>query len=263
MTLHPFLLSFIAAALICLISLSGFIFYFVSAAQLKRILPYVVSLAVGILLGNAFIHLIPHSLEQIHSKELVLSLTIGGMIMFFFLEKGIRGHRHGDFSTQVDGDKLLIKPIGKMNLAGDFIHNFSDGAFIAISFIIDPQLGLGTTIAIVAHEIPQEISDTGTLMYSGYTLRRSLFLNFVSSLSAVLGVIVIMLVRGIVPIPLEYLLPVTAGGFIYIAASGLIPELFKNKTSGRSSIGQGVGIILGILLMVVTAKIETLFAHHQ
>lgn len=262
MTIHPLFSSLLATCLICLISLSGFVFYFVSAARLKRILPYIMGAAIGILLGNAFIHLIPHSLERIKSIELVSFLTIAGIVLFFFLEKGIRWHRHSLVSTEMSGNHLVIKPFGKMNLAGDFIHNFTDGAFIAISFIIDPHLGFGTTIAIAAHEIPQEISDTGALMYSGYTLKRALFLNFISSLSAILGVVLIILAQEIIPISLEYILPVTAGGFIYIAAAGMMPELHKRDVSHYSHLGQGAAILGGIILMLATAKLETLFTHN-
>jgi len=246
----------LAASFVCLLSLSGAVFYFVSPARLKKILPYLVSLAVGVLLGNAFIHLIPDALAEIGSIERVSLFTVLGIFLFFFIEKGMRWkHHHKVILTKISGDSTKIKPLGTMNLVGDFVHNFTDGTLIAGSFSISPQLGWITTLAIAAHEIPQEISDTGSLMYSGYSLKKALQLNFLCSLSCILGVLFILVLQKSVSVPIAYILPITAGGFIYIAASDMMPEL-QGRFSAKAHIGQGIAMISGLLFMWCAAWME-------
>ncbi len=253
--------SLLAASFVSLLSLSGIVFYFLSADRLKLILPYIVSMAVGILLGNSFLHLIPDAMEEIGSVEEVSILTMVGILLFFFIEKVLQGNKQPEaYSLEAStADFLVIKPLGKMNIVGDSVHNFTDGALIAISFAISPELGLVTTIAIAAHEIPQEIADTGALMYSGYSLKRSLTLNFFSSLPSLVGVLFIVLLQGVFPFSMQYLLPVIAGGFIYIAASDMMPELQRKFSSG-STVVQCLSIAFGILFMLITARLENLFA---
>lgn len=251
---------FIAAFIICLLSLSGAVFFFISSARLATIVPFLVSLAIGVLLGNAFIHLIPDALLAIGSMQEVSLYTLLGILLFFFIEKGMHWrHQHEIYVPEkINTITESIKPMGRLNLMGDFIHNFTDGTLIAGSFAVSPQLGVITTLAIAAHEIPQEISDTGTLMYSGYTLKKAIKLNFLCSLSCLLGVACIVLLDGFFSIPVQYMLPVTAGGFIYIATSDMMPELQK-KFSLQSHLGQGVGILAGLTIMIMAVSIENYF----
>lgn len=261
--LFMMLISLLAALFICLLSLSGAVFYLVQPQRLQTILPYFVALAVGVLLGNAFIHLIPDAVAEIGSIEEVLLFTLGGMLLFFFIEKGLRWkHHHQVYITNKSQDKIAdIKPLGKMNLLGDFIHNFTDGTLIAGSFTVSPQLGFITTAAIALHEIPQEVSDTGCLVYSGYSLKRALTSNFLCSLSCIVGVLFVFGLQELVNLPVAYLLPTAAGGFIYIAASDMMPELHGEFTP-RAHVGQGVMIVSGLLIMLGAAQLETLWAFH-
>lgn len=252
-----------AALFISLLSLSGAVFYLIRPQRLQTILPYFVALAVGVLLGNAFIHLIPDAVAEIGSIEEVLLFTLGGILLFFLIEKVLRWkHHHQVYITNKSLDKgAEVKPLGKMNLLGDFIHNFTDGTLIAGSFAVSPQLGFITTAAIALHEIPQEISDTGCLAYSGYSLKRAITLNFLCSLSVVLGVVFVFGLQELVNLPVAYLLPIAAGGFIYIAASDMMPELHGEFTP-RAHVGQGVMVVSGLLIMLGAAQLETLWAFH-
>jgi zinc and cadmium transporter len=252
--------SLLAAACICLLSLSGAVFYFFRPERLQAVLPYFVALAVGVLLGNAFIHLIPDAVEELGSVRPVLLLTMAGMLLFFFIEKGLHWRHHHDvYISGLPGSRRHgVKPLGKMNLLGDFIHNFTDGLLIAGSFAVAPQLGVITTAAIALHEVPQEISDTGCLMYSGYSLRRALALNFLCSLSCLLGVLFMFGLQEATHLPRAMVLPVTAGGFIYIAASDMMPEL-QREFAPRAHVGQGLMMIFGMLLMAGAAQLETIF----
>ncbi|MFM7430341.1 MAG: ZIP family metal transporter [Flammeovirgaceae bacterium] len=257
------LTSLIAALFICFLSLSGAVFYLIRPQKLQTILPYFVALAVGVLLGNAFIHLIPDAVEEIGSIEEVLLFTLGGMLLFFFIEKGLRWkhHRQVYITDKSLDNRMQVKPLGKMNLLGDFIHNFTDGTLIAGSFAVSPQLGFITTAAIALHEIPQEISDTGCLVYSGYSLKRAINLNFLSSLSCLVGVVFVFGLQELVNLPVAYLLPVAAGGFIYIAASDMLLELHGEFTP-RAHAGQGLMIVSGLLIMMGAAQLETLWPVH-
>jgi zinc and cadmium transporter len=144
-----------------------------------------------------------------------------------------------------------------MNLFGDAVHNFIDGIVIAISFIADIRLGIVTTIAIIAHEVPQEIGDFGVLIYGGFSKRKALFFNFLSALTALAGALLGFFLsnslEGIIPL----ILPFAAGGFIYIAASDLIPELHK-EPNFKKSLLSFCFFIAGISFMLI---IKVLFEH--
>jgi len=258
---YSMLYPFVAALVICLLSLSGALFFFISPKKLAAIIPFLVSLAIGVLLGNAFIHLIPDAASSIGSVQQVSLLTLLGILLFFFIEKGMHWRHHHEIyisDSNVGSTLHPVKPMGRLNLMGDFIHNFTDGVLIAGSFATSPQLGVITTVAIAAHEIPQEISDTGALVYSGYSLKKAIRLNFLCSLSCLLGVASLVLLDGFLSIRANYLLPITGGGFIYIATSDMMPEL-QRRFSLRSHVGQGVAILAGLGIMILTVSLEKLF----
>ncbi len=142
-----------------------------------------------------------------------------------------------------------------MNLVGDFFHNFIDGMIVAGSYLVSIHLGITTTIAVIFHEIPQEIGDFGVLLYSGLTKYKALFYNFLSALSAFIGAILILIVGSSIPNLTMFLLPFTAGGFIYIAATDLIPELHK-KFKIKSSLLQFLFLVLGMLVMLAFVFLE-------
>ena len=148
-------------------------------------------------------------------------------------------HNHGDCE---------VHTFSYMSLIGDGIHNFIDGLIIAASFIVSIPLGFLTSLAVIAHEIPQEISDFSILIYGGFSKKKALFFNFLSALTAVLGVLVGFVLSSSVENFVMYLLPIAAGGFIYIGASDLVPELHKEKDLKKSILSFGF-FILGIVIM--------------
>jgi len=235
-----FLYMLAAATVVCLVSLVGGFTLFVKPALLQRIIQWQVALAVGVLLGDAFLHLIPDAIARIGDLHTVLALTLVGILLFFLVEKGVRGHH----SHRVDAHP--VQPLAKMNLAGDAIHNFLDGILIAGSFSISPLLGITTTAAIVAHEIPQELGDVGVLIHGGYSPRRAILVNFLCALTCIAGVVFTFALGAWSDVGFMYLLPIAAGGFIYIAVSDFIPSLHTMSESSSHWIPQIASIVIGV-----------------
>lgn len=148
-----------------------------------------------------------------------------------------------------------IHPFAYTNLVGDALHNFIDGLIIVASYTASIPVGIATTIAVILHEIPQEIGDFGILLHGGFTKSRALALNFLTALAAILGAIVAFWLSGFVEGIQKFLIPLAAGGFIYIAGSDLIPELHKETKVSRS-IGQIISFILGIAIMAALLLLE-------
>ncbi|GAB4276277.1 MAG: ZIP family metal transporter [Methylomicrobium sp.] len=239
-----------ASLLVSLVSLSGAFVFYLDRQLLKRLLPYLIALAVGVLLGDAFIHLIPDAAERQGSIATVCLTTLAGVFLFFVLEKIVRWrHDHTVFA----GDS--VKPMAKMNLMGDAIHNFVDGILIGGSFLVDPVIGLTTTLAIVVHEIPQEIGDVGALVYGGYSPKKAVLYNFYCSLTVVVGAVFTLLLGQFAEASLILLLPIAAGGFIYIAATDFIPVLHEHS-SLRNLCGQSFVFALGIGFMQAIVVLE-------
>ncbi|MEM2643964.1 MAG: ZIP family metal transporter [Candidatus Bathyarchaeia archaeon] len=240
----------LSVSLISLISFIGILFLGFNDNLLRRILIILVSFASGSLLGGAFMHLIPHSLEELGSKS-VFWWVIVGIMMFFFMEKFLYWrHCH-------DG-KCPIHMFAYLNLLGDGIHNFIDGMIVAASFLASIPLGLAATTATILHEIPQEIGDFGVLIYGGLGRKKALIYNFISALTSIAGAIVTYLFYHAFELIHEstsLLIPFAAGGFIYIATTDLMPELHKRRNF-RESILQMAAIILGLALMWLLSFIE-------
>jgi len=235
--------SFTSVFVVSLVSLVGVFTLAVNREKLRKTVVFLVSFAAGALFGDAIIHLLPESFEKIDSSFQVSLLVLSGIIFFFVLEKFIHW-RH----CHVLGPEKHLHPVVSMNIIGDFVHNFIDGAIIAGSFLISVPLGIATSIAVILHEIPQEIGDFGVLIFGGLTVRRALLFNFLSAMSAVFGAILVLTAGSHLQENIFFLLPVTAGGFLYIAGSDLIPEL-KHETKIAASIGQLAAIIMGIVVM--------------
>ena len=245
--------SLLASLLVSLVSLVGAFALFLKERTLKNSLQFLMSLAVGVLLGDAFLHLIPDAITRIGDMHSVLVVTVGGILLFFFLEKIIRWkHR---FYAPSFKSVHAPQPLAKMNLVGDAVHNFIDGTLIAGSFMASPALGVTTTLAIIIHEIPQEVGDIGALIHGGYSPKQAVWYNFLCSLTCTAGVLTILLLGSFMVLPLNYLLPIAAGGFIYIASTDLIPEL-HNKAKLHHQLAQGVVISIGVLCMVMITIIE-------
>jgi zinc and cadmium transporter len=235
--------------IVSLISLVGIITFALTEKKLKGILLLLVSFAAGSLFGGAFIHLIPEAIEEI-GLETVPVFVLLGVILFLILEKFIHW-RHCHIPTSSSHPH----PLGMMNLVGDGLHNLLDGMVIAASYMVSFNVGIATTIAVVLHEIPQEIGDFGVLVHAGYSKVKALFFNFLSAAVAVLGAIIVLVIGSRAMGFTNALLPITAGGFIYIAGSDLIPEL-KKDCSLKSNFLQFFWFILGIALMFGLTLLE-------
>lgn len=241
--------SLISVFLISLFSFVGVLFVALKEEKLRKILLFLVSFAAGGLLGGVFLHLIPEAAEQ--SYKLNISFFIlAGVLVFFVLEKFICW-RHCHIPTS----KKHPHPIALMNLIGDGFHNFIDGLLIAGSFSVNLSLGIATSVAVILHEIPQEIGDFGVLIHGGFSKTKALLFNFISGLMALAGAAMALLVGVKIAGFTQAIVPFTAGGFIYIAGADLIPEL-KKETNLKKSFFQLLGLVLGIAVMLILTKLE-------
>lgn len=244
------LYSLSSVIIVSLISLIGVITLSLTIKRLKKILLFFVSFSAGALLGDAFIHLLPEIVEE-YGFTLQISLyTILGVILFFIIEKFIHwNHCH------IPTSKEHPHPFAIVNLIGDGLHNFIDGLVIGASYLVDIPTGIATTLAVILHEIPQEIGDFGVLLHGGFSKSKALFYNFLSALTAVLGTVFSLYLGSYFKDYNLLLIPLTVGGFIYISASDLIPELHK-EVKIKNSIMQIFGIIIGVVIMVLLVIIE-------
>jgi zinc and cadmium transporter len=238
--------------LVSLISLIGIFTLLIKMERLKRIVLYLVSFAVGGLFGDALIHLIPESFHQLGSGPRTSLFIVLGILLFFVLEKILRWqHCH------IPASEDHIHPVAALNLTGDAVHNFMDGVIIAVGFSTSVSIGIATTLAVIFHEIPQEIGDLGILMHKGLSIPKALSLNFVSSLMSFAGAILALSIGPHVAEFTAYCLPITAGGFLYIAGSDLIPELHHGEDARLSTSLKELGfIMLGVGIMAVLAFVE-------
>lgn len=245
--------SIAAVLVVSLISLVGVFTLGIAHKSLRRFLIFLISFSAGALLGDAFIHLLPEIVEEYGFSSQISLLVLLGIALFFVLEKFIHWeHCHGHVLEEGH-----IHSFAYMNLIGDGFHNFLDGVIIASSFLINVPAGIATTIAVALHEIPQEIGDFGVLLHGGFSKGKALLINFASALMAVVGAIVALLIGGYIGNIELFLVPIAAGGFIYIAASDLIPELHKHSNGKAiNSILQLVMFILGIVAMYLLLFLE-------
>lgn len=228
-----------ATLAVSFIAFIGIIFIFLKKETFDKLLFILVSLAGGALIGGAFLHLLPHSLE--HLNPLTTSwIFILGFVSFFLLERILRWRHCHEKDCK-------IHPVTYLSLIGDSIHNFIDGVVIAASFLINIHFGVVTTLVIMAHEIPQEIGDYSILVFGGMSRGKALFYNFISAFTAFLGGLLgYFLFKGTEYI--HYIMPFAAGNFFYISASDLIPELHK-EIDLKKSFSSFAFFMLGIFIM--------------
>jgi zinc and cadmium transporter len=242
----------LSVIIVSAISLIGVVTLSVDRARLQSMLLFLVSFAVGALFGDAFIHLLPNAFETLGSGLHTSLLIIAGLLLFFVLEKILRW-RHCHTPTS----EVHLHPVVTLNLVGDAAHNFIDGMLIAASFIASVPVGISTTLAVILHEIPQEIGDFGVLVHGGLPIRKALLFNFATALTSILGAGLVLIVGAHIQGLARSLIPLTAGGFIYIAGSDLVPELMHGCEIKKSTaIYQFLCIVLGISLMALLAIIE-------
>ena len=244
--LGTFSIILLSVIIVSLISFVGAVTLFAKKKFTDQLLPLFVAFAAGTMLSVAFFDLLPESLSRGH-QDSVLLLVMLGLLTFFILERFIFWHHH-----HFGGHKA--HPFTYLNLIGDGVHNFIDGAVIAATFMSDFRLGVVATVAIILHEIPQELGDFSILLYGGLSVAKALFFNFLSALGAVLGAVVTYFfsvsVNGLLP----HLLSFAAGGFVYISTADLIPELQKEKQFKKSFL-QFCFFLVGVVLIYVFTKV--------
>ncbi|MGG7055675.1 ZIP family metal transporter [Nitrosomonas sp. ANs5] len=206
---------------------SAFVLH-IKDSRLKIWMPRLIAGAVGVLLGDAFLHLLPDAMALSDNTRTVFIWALTGMLCFYGIEQYLHWqHDHSLAMRAVNSPSAAS--FAKMNLLGDGIHNFVDGVLIAGSFLADPMLGITTTIAIMVHEIPQEISDIAVLIQGGFAKKQAVILNVLCASACIIGAMVTLLVAHVITLSLSALLAITAGGFIYIATTDLIPLLRQSR----------------------------------
>lgn len=210
-------------------------------AVLTSAIPRLVSYAVGVMLATVFLGLLPEALDTGLAPQTILFTVLAGVVGFFVLEKiALWRHSHEDSAATTRPEAFMI-------VLGDGVHNFIDGILIAGAFLTDTELGLATTLAVIAHEIPQEVGDFLVLLHAGYSKRRALLLNLVSGLASVVGGVVGYLALDSARAAVPYVIALAAASFLYIATADLMPHLHTHtRRDARSAAGQIALLGLGI-----------------
>jgi zinc and cadmium transporter len=232
--------------LVSLVSLVGIFTLTIKGNLLQKLLFCLVGFSAGALIGSAFLHILPESLEH-NPSSAVFSCLILGIVIFFIMERVLHWrhcHEEGNCKTHA---------FTYLTLVGDGCHNFIDGLVIAASFMVSLPLGATTTLAVILHEIPQELSDFAILVYGGFSKQKALLCNFASALLAVAGALCGYFINQHIRGFQDFILPLTAGGFIYIATSDLIPELHKERSLKRS-MAAFIAFLSGIMFMALAKK---------
>jgi zinc and cadmium transporter len=257
MTYDIWTYSLASVFVVSLISFVGVFTLSINKAKLEKILLYIVSFSAGALFGDVFIHLIPEM-----SRDTGFTLAAGlyiilGILGSFVIEKAVRWkhHHHHLCGHKHHHSKHHTEPFAIMNLIGDGVHNLLDGIIIGVSYAISLPVGFATTLAVIAHEIPQEIGDFGVLLHGGFSRVKALFFNFLSGLTAVLGAVIALFLQSSIANINSVLVPLAIGGFIYIAGSDLIPELHK-EVDVQSSTWQVIAFVLGVLVMMALLLLD-------
>lgn len=245
-------------SIVSLISLVGVFALSLREKLLNSFLFILVSVAAGALFGDALIHLIPELFEKTENMLFASLSILSGILGFFILEKFLRWrhvHEVEDCCLKEIHDETRIAPLGYIVWTSDSIHNFIDGLIIGISYLVSIEIGIATTIAIVLHEIPQEISNFAILLHSGFKKIKALAINFLSALFALVGGVVAVFVSSYVETIIPAIIGFAAGSFLYIAGSDLVPEIHKTRDPKRSLI-QFTALSTGIAMMALLAFIE-------
>lgn len=249
-----FVYSIVATLLVSSVSFIGIIVLLQRIRKKSYIITALISFAAGSLLGDVFFHLIP---EQIISEEPFLTNeTILGILFGIILMLIVEAYFHcsHDSSEELENHEKHSH-LAKLNLIGDGLHNFLDGLAIASSFLVSPSVGIATTIAVIMHEIPQELADVSILSYSGWSRVKILLSNFATALTSLLGVLVTFVLNSFIEHAEAILVPIAAGQFIYIALADLIPEIHK-KSGVKKYILEISTFVVGIAVMYLLTLVE-------
>ncbi len=265
---------FLSIFLIGCLSLVGLFLVSIKERTLDGILFILVAFATGTILASALFDLIPESIHHLEelieggssiSENYVFGFIILGYVVFFVLERFVywfHGHAHqkGEelvcYDTLTEGSDKTVKERGKvksfvfLNLVGDGLHNFLDGLIIMVAFLTGFANGVVVSLAVLFHELPQEIGDFGILLYGGFSKKKALGFNFLSAMIAMLGGILAFILSGTLEIFNMFFLAFSGGGFLYLASTELMPELLKEKKLKKSII-QSIVFVCGILLIIM------------
>lgn len=232
----------IAAIISGLLSLLGGFFYLYNKKFQKIDLKLLISFAAGTMLAAALLDVVPEALEM-GEVDIITMCILAGIVAFFIGEKTLLWHHH---SHEECCDH--VKPVGLLVIVGDSLHNFLDGVVIAATFSISIELGIVTTLAIIAHEIPQELGDFAILINSGMQKSKVFLFNIISSFAALFGAWLALAFSSELTQLMPYLLGFAAGNFIYIAAADLIPEI-HHENNRRKMIIQIFALLLGVFIV--------------
>ncbi len=237
----------------------GVLFFLRSTDKLLKHTHILLSVAVGAFLGVVFFDLLPESIEMAGDSAFLFVLL--GFLLFFILSRTLTWYHHHHSDEEYTHNDNHGKPRATMVLAGDALHNFIDGALIAFAFMANPALGVATTLAVLIHEFPQELADFFVLLSSGFSKKRALALNFLASVPTLIGALLAYFLGTHIEGLLGPALAITAGNFIYLAASDILPELSHNHgTSAKKTFRQILAVLLGIAAIWGTLKIS---GHHH
>ncbi len=242
--------TFLSILVVSLVSLAGIVFLIFAKKFFEKIQTLLVSFSIGSLLGGAILHLIPESFEHGHGEVAPILILIS-IVIFFILEKYLNVHSH------YHPNESNVKSFGPLNIIADAFHNFLDGVLIAAAYKVDVSAGVVATLAVLAHELPQEIGDFAVLVQAGYTKKRALFFNFISALASFVGAGLVFIMPYQSQELSHYVLPLAGGGFIYIALADLVPELNHSK-SIKASVLQLVFLLSGLAIMWLLLDIHSM-----
>lgn len=245
------LLIFASAGLIWIASLVGGLGVLLRVELLNRLISHLVSFAVGALLGGAFLHLIPKAFSHTVVGEDTPIYVVAGILLFFVLERFLHWHHE----HHVEPNDRMDRPLITMNIVGGAMHNLVDGLLVAAAYGVGVEAGVVTTMAILFHQVPQEMGEFGVLVHAGLTPRTALLYNFLSGFGAIAGAAIAIAIGSLASDFSPILLALTAGAFIYIAASDLIPELHR-APGRRAALIQLVLMVAGVGVMLLPSLLS-------
>jgi len=239
----------ISVVIISLISVIVALPFLIKKKVSTKVLMFLLSMSVGVLLATVFMDLLPETFEHSHDSVGIAINILFGFLIMFILEKFIHWH-HNKKCEDGDHGHSHAYNIAPINLIGDGVHNFIDGLVIAGSYMVNITLGITATISIIFHEIPQEIADMGVLLYSGLSRKKAIIFNFMSAITAIIGTIIGLLIHDVIHGFTEFMIPFAAGNFIYIAAANLTPQLHRHCKL-KDTLLHIFAIILGIIIIAL------------
>lgn len=250
----PVLFTLGSVLAVSLVSLAGIALFLVNTRLMRGGMLTLVGFSTGAILGDVFLHMLPELAEETADFGGAMPIVLGGILVSFVIEKVIHWHHCHILPTDQE-HHAHHHPVGYLCLIGDGIHNIIDGVVIAGSYLVSTEIGVATTIAVVLHEIPQEIGDFAVLIHSGFSRRSAIGWNLLSALTALLGAVLVLLGSSVMSSLAAYLLPFAAGNLLYIAGSDLIPELHRQSRPAQSLL-QLLAMILGIVFMYLVLFLE-------